>query len=152
MNGKTNFKMNIGASSLVLILIVLVLSTLGILSLSGAKNDLNLAEKNADAVKSYYDAANRAESFIRETDRKLQDLTANGADRRLSDAASLFGDAYNDKDRTVSADIGMDSGRALRVSLSLACKPELRYTLIDYTVYISDDYKIDQARPVWTGN
>ena len=47
-------KVNIGLSSLILIFIVLCLSTFGLLSLSSARGDLELAERGAEAVKAYY--------------------------------------------------------------------------------------------------
>ncbi len=41
---------NIGSASLILIFIVLCLGTFGLLSLSSAKNDLDLAERNGRSV------------------------------------------------------------------------------------------------------
>lgn len=46
-------KVSIGASSLILIFIVLCMATFGLLSLSSAQGDLKLARRNADAVKGY---------------------------------------------------------------------------------------------------
>ena len=46
-------KVHIGAASLVLIFIVLCLATFGLLSLSSAKGDLSLAERQAEAVSAY---------------------------------------------------------------------------------------------------
>ena len=43
-------KVNIGLSSLILIFIVLCLSTFGLLSLSSARGDLELAERGAQAA------------------------------------------------------------------------------------------------------
>ena len=48
-------KVNIGLSSLILIFIVLCLSTFGLLSLSSARGDLELAERGAQAAKEFYD-------------------------------------------------------------------------------------------------
>lgn len=46
-------KVNIGLSSLILIFIVLCLSTFGLLSLSSARGDLELAERGAQAAKEF---------------------------------------------------------------------------------------------------
>ena len=47
-------RMNVGISSLILIFIVLCLVTFGLLSMSSARNDLTMAERNGDSVKKYY--------------------------------------------------------------------------------------------------
>ena len=54
-------KVNIGLSSLILIFIVLCLSTFGLLSLSSARGDLELAERGAEAVKAYYEADSKGQ-------------------------------------------------------------------------------------------
>lgn len=55
---------NIGTTSLILIFVILCLSTFGLLSLSSAKGDLSLAEKNAKAVQAYYEADAAGETFV----------------------------------------------------------------------------------------
>ena len=55
---------NIGTTSLILIFVILCLSTFGLLSLSSAKGDLSLAEKNAKAVQTYYEADAAGETFV----------------------------------------------------------------------------------------
>ena len=52
-------KVNIGASSLILIFIVLCMATFGLLSLSSAQGDLKLAGRNGEAVQAYYEADSR---------------------------------------------------------------------------------------------
>ena len=48
-------KVSIGLLTLILISIVLCLSTFGLLSLSSARGDLELAERGAQAAKEFYD-------------------------------------------------------------------------------------------------
>ena len=51
MDGKSSRnKVSIGASSLILIFIVLCMATFGLLSLSSAQGDLKLARRNAELV------------------------------------------------------------------------------------------------------
>lgn len=57
-------QVNIGTTSLILIFVILCLSAFGLLSLSSAKGDLNLAEKNAKAVQIYYEADAAGEAFV----------------------------------------------------------------------------------------
>ena len=57
-------KVNIGLSSLILIFIVLCLSTFGLLSLSSARGDLELAERGAQAAKEFYEADERIKAAV----------------------------------------------------------------------------------------
>ena len=62
MDGKSSRnKVSIGASSLILIFIVLCMATFGLLSLSSAQGDLKLASRNAEAVTGYYEADNKGQ-------------------------------------------------------------------------------------------
>ena len=65
-------RMNVGISSLILIFIVLCLVTFGLLSMSSARNDLTMAERNGDSVKEYYRADGEGERFIAMIDGKLK--------------------------------------------------------------------------------
>ena len=57
-------KVNIGLSSLILIFIVLCLSTFGLLSLSSARGDLELAERGAQAAKEFYEADSKGQQWL----------------------------------------------------------------------------------------
>lgn len=57
-----------GASSILMIFVVLILTTFGMLSFVTAQADLQLTEKNVDAVESYYEADAQADKIITEID------------------------------------------------------------------------------------
>ena len=64
MNDKqSGGRANIGTSSLILIFIILCLTIFGLLSLSSAGSDWNLAQKNAQSIKGYYEADGKAVEF-----------------------------------------------------------------------------------------
>lgn len=141
---------NIGTTSLILIFIVLCLSTFGLLSLSNAKGDWNLADKNARAVRMYYEADGQGERFVQMVDRALQETGMQGLtgqDRREALAQKLEG--YYQADGTVQTDVGMDFGQALHIELEL--KEDGGYRIRSWNVYNREDYEIDNAIPVWTG-
>ena len=143
-------KINIGTTSLILIFIVLCLSTFGLLSLSNAKGDWNLADKNAGAVRTYYEADAKGEQFVSMVDRILKDTAAAGLvgeDREQALKAEL-GDYYQ-PDGSVQTDIGMDFGQALHIELEL--EGEDGYQIRCWNVYNTEDYEIDDSIPVWTG-
>lgn len=143
-------KINIGTTSLILIFIVLCLSTFGLLSLSNARGDLNLAEKNAGAVRAYYEADASGERFVSMVDGILQDIAARGlreADREQA-LKSELGSFYQ-ADGSVQTDIGMDFGQALHIELEL--DGAAGYQIRCWNVYHTEDYEIDNSIPVWTG-
>ncbi len=141
---------NIGTASLVLIFIVLCLSTFGLLSLSSAKGDWNLADKNAGAVRTYYEADAKGEQFVSMVDRALREAAEEGLtgeDREQVLKTELGG--YYQPDGSVQTDIGMDFGQALHIELEL--EKEKGYRIRSWNVYNTEDYEIDDSIPVWTG-
>ena len=81
MDGKSSRnKVSIGASSLILIFIVLCMATFGLLSLSSAQGDLKLARRNADAVKGYYEADNKGQQWLKGVDEVLMEEMGKGQD------------------------------------------------------------------------
>lgn len=71
-------KVNIGASSLILIFIVLCMATFGLLSLSSAQGDLKLAGRNGEAVRAYYEADSRGQQWLKEVDQVLTEEMGGG--------------------------------------------------------------------------
>ena len=144
-------KANIGSSSLILIFIVLCLATFGILSLSNARRETVLSEKNAAAVQAYYQTDSRGAEFFAQAEQSLKAAPAAApTDAVKTEALAVFGDFYNQETGRFSTDIPMEHGQALRIEL----EPEwdARRCRVDtWRVYQKEDYEIDQSIPVWTG-
>lgn len=143
-------KINIGTTSLILIFIVLCLSTFGLLSLSNARGDWNLAEKNAGAVQTYYEADAQGEQFVRMVDRALAEAEEQGLTGSAREAAlqEILG-AYYQTEGVVQTDIGMDFGQVLHIELEL--HEAAGYEIRCWNVYNREEYEIDNSIPVWTG-
>lgn len=62
------YRIGPGASSLVLIVLVLALTTLGALSIMSAKSEIGLSERTLEMHNNYYAAAARAQDMIAEVD------------------------------------------------------------------------------------
>ena len=134
----------IGSSSLILIFIVLCLATFGILSLGNARREDALSEKNAAAVKAYYQADSQAVEFVGMVDRALSGV------RDKEQVLKMMGDYYQADTGTLCTDIPMESGQALRVELAVdwaarSCR------VLAWNVYQREVYDIDQSIPIWTG-
>lgn len=68
--------MNIGASSLLVIFLILCIAIFATLSLSGAKSNYSFSEKMAEHKTNYYNACNQAEAILDEIDTLLADTAA----------------------------------------------------------------------------
>ena len=145
-------KVSIGASSLILIFIVLCMATFGLLSLSSAQGDLKLARRNADAVKGYYEADNKGQQWLKDVDGVLMEEMGKGQDSAQCslEIKDRLGDLYDRETGLISTDIPMDRGRSLRIELVLMCG-EKRYEVKSWYVYNSEVYEIDTSMPVWGG-
>ena len=146
--------MNSGATSRVLIFIVLCLATFGLLSLSSAKGDLSLAERQAEAVSAYYEADSKGQEWVRQVDAVLQEEMGHSDDSSsASDAVKArLGEIYHQDEGMVVTDIPMERGQSLRIELTLVCGEGMRYQIHSWYVYDSGQYEIDNSMPVWDGS
>lgn len=102
-------RMGVGASSILLILVILSLTLFAVLSLVQAKNDAALTDKTASAVTAFYDADAQAQRLLSQLDAALtagEDLTAIGGVTKAADGWYVFS-------------IGASDGHTLNVSFSV---------------------------------
>lgn len=71
MKRKSSFNLSVGASSILMIFVVLCLTTFGILSYVTANADSKISTKNAETVENYYAAATAAEKKLQAIDDSL---------------------------------------------------------------------------------
>ena len=144
---------NIGTSSLILIFIILCLTIFGLLSLSSAGSDWNLAKKNAQSIAGYYEADNLAVEFTAMVEETLSQcrLASNDEEYRQLVKEKL-GSYYQEESGTVQTDIEMPYVQMLHVELEIDWEEDMGYRILAWNVYHSVDYEIDRSMPVWTGS
>lgn len=144
-------KGSIGSSTLILIFIILCLATFALLSLSNAGGDRNLANKNAEAVRTYYEADSQGEQFVQMVDQAVQEVRQETSDqvKQQQKLAEKLGNYYNADSRTAETDIPMAFDQALHVELAL--DGQANYSIRSWRVYNQKDYEIDNKIPVWDG-
>lgn len=153
---------NIGASSLLVIFLILCLVTFAILTLTSAKSDADFAAKLAHHKMNYYAACNTAESTLDEIDAVLDDAW------QLSDTdtAAVFTEietqltALNSREQlqlsmdftqsepTISYTVAIDDKQNLCVTLTLAAAPakgEAYYRISQWQVQSSGEWNGDQT-------
>lgn len=119
--------MNIGASSLLVIFIVLCIAIFATLSLSSAKSDYSFSENMAQHKADYYAACNEAEHLLDRADAILAETAAVSSDAQnyyeIAEAmmeAKMAGVTNNDQGiPTVSWKIPIDNSQVLDVQLLL---------------------------------
>ena len=157
-NGAMNEKqsggrVSIGTSSLILIFIILSLTVFGLLSLSSAGSDWKLAQKNAEAVKGYYEADSLAVEFAAMVEEVLSRYSRQTDDEEyLRLVKEELGSFFQEETNIVRTDIEMLYGQMLHVELEIYREEEAGYRILCWNVYHSVDYEIDQSIPVWTGS
>lgn len=153
---------NIGASSLLVIFLILCLVTFAILTLTSAKSDADFAEKLAHHKTNYYAACNTAESTLDEIDAILADAW------QLSDTdtAAVFTEIetqltaldsreqlqlsmdFTQSEPTISYAVAIDDKQNLCVTLTLTAAPakgEAYYRISQWQVQSSGEWKGDQT-------
>ncbi len=135
------YKVNIGTPTLILIFMILCLVTFGMLSLSTAKSEWNLAQRSADSVTEYYRADREGEAFYQMV---LQAMDHNTLSLEL-------GDYYDAKTGTISTRIPMKRSQALSIKLTPMPQKAGMIAVSQWKVIQTEDYEIDQSMPVWKG-
>lgn len=146
-------KTSIGSSSLILIFIVLCLATFGLLSLSSARGDWTLAQKNADAVRGYYEADNSGVEFYRMASQKVQkawsELTT--GESFASRMEQELPDYYRADTGMIATEIPMERGQALYIELEAGLDEKDPLSVKTWKVIHTEEYDIDDSLPVWGG-
>ena len=153
---------NIGASSLLVIFLILCLVTFAILTLTSAKSDADFAEKLSHHKMNYYAACNTAESTLDKIDAVLADAW------QLSDTdtAAVFTEIetqltaldsreqlqlsmdFTQSEPTISYAVAIDDKQNLCVTLTLTAAPakgEAYYRISQWQVQASGEWKGDQT-------
>ena len=150
---ETGNRITIGSPSLILIFILICLVTFGMLSLSTAKSEWNLAERNAGAVTEYYRADSLGEDFYRMVAEKVSGIRAQTSDpaeySRLLEQE--LGEFYQPEEGTVVMKIDMERAQALILELVPQFTGEEAVTVSQWKVIQTEDFEIDNSMPVWNG-
>lgn len=68
---KPSYRLGVGASSIIMIFVVLILTTLGVLAFASARSDLSLTARRQVQVSAYYEANDQAQRLLAWVDEAL---------------------------------------------------------------------------------
>jgi hypothetical protein len=136
---KQEYRVGIGASTMLTIFVVLCLATLSLLALSGARGDAALSGRALEMTRAYYEASDRAQRLLAQVDGALAAARAGAADQAayeaLIETLQIEGVSLAFEAGELSFELDAGGGRALSVALSPAGLGEMpRYTLTRYAL------------------
>lgn len=147
------YRANIGTPTLILIFMILCLVTFGMLSLSTAKSEWNLAQRNADSVTEYYRADKEGEIFY-----QLALQTVDHAQKETGDLQTVqntlsreLGDYYDSQTGIISTQIPMKRSQSLSLKLNVLPDQSGKIEVSQWKVIQTEEYEIDHSMPVWKG-
>lgn len=139
---KSEYRMGIGTSSILMIFVVLCLTTLGVLSFASARNNLTLSQKRQTQVESYYAASAEAERILSQIDTILIETRKDTGNFAQNVYARLTKDGrfWVTEDLCVTFYVEINNVQLLQVIVSVE-EPisAKRYTLLEHSVIISAD-------------
>lgn len=125
MNGQQEYRMGVGATSMLMIFVVLALTTLSILSLSSAQSDLSMTRRNVELLTEYYNAAAEAQDVLAQVDASCLTLRETAPNQEAYEKGvsemQIPGEFlhYNSADMSIQFSLDAGGGRALRVELDI---------------------------------
>ncbi len=121
MEKRNEFKINVGGSSIILIIVVFALAIFAVLSIKASNSDLLLAKKTRTAIKEYYAADSQAEEVLAKIDQVL--LEAKKVPKLLEEKLESLPSkpllkTSSERTGTISYEITMNDNATLHVELS----------------------------------
>lgn len=159
MKNKQEYRVGIGATSMLMIFIVLCLTTLAILALSSARTDYSMTERNVEISLSYYGAVNEAQEVIARVDAALLALRADSVDEeaywKAVEALSLDDVQLhhpNEEHLAFSVDAGNDSTVDVVLRVMPLSQANERYQIVKHTLRYIDNWEPENDLKLFTGS
>ena len=135
MNSRSTVSLGPGASSLILIFVVLALSVLGMLSLLTARNDLKFSERSAQVIEAVYRLNEQAEDEQAEESRaQISRILAENAEA-LPEPYELFEDeiAWSEEIQiSLDTDTADDNARTMTLDCAVRILPDPENTRTEW--------------------
>lgn len=156
MKAQSNYSINIGSTSLVMIFAVLCLTVFATMSYLTAVREANLAKKYAQHTTAYYAADSRAVeklNFVNSALSSAQAHSGNEEQRKAFIAAQCS--PLNIQQKTQNGhfylfyDETIDAAQSIQVIIQVDFYPATVYRVIQWKSVYTQDYNIDQSLNVY---
>ena len=135
MNRRSTVSLGPGASSLILIFVVLALSVLGMLSLLTARNDLKFSERSAQVIEAVYRLNEQAEESRAQISRILAESAGVPAAEALLEPFELFEDeiAWSEEIQiSLDTDTADENARTMTLDCAVRILPDPENTRTEW--------------------
>lgn len=150
MNKKKSYGLNIGASSVLVIMVILSLVCFAGLSFASAGADYRLSRKLADRTTAYYEACNKAQVSLLDLSDELSVVYE--ISESASDYEAKIKESFAD---SLTFTYNMNENQALQVTVSpVYADPssDLLYKITSWRIINLTTPELDESLPVFLGN
>jgi hypothetical protein len=121
---KQDYRVGVGATTMLTIFVVLCVATLALLALSGARGDQALTQRASEMTSGYYQASDLAQKILSQLDPAVRKASAEAQDQqefddRLSNL-SIDGISIAYNEGVLSFDVDAGGGRKLSVAVDVS--------------------------------
>lgn len=95
------YHLNVGSASVLLLVVVFALTVFAVLSIRASYNELQMAEKNRDAVQIYYEADAKAEAIFGQISRSYREIVTAKGNVENSDISAIVSSLELDADTVI---------------------------------------------------
>lgn len=163
MNKHKGFNMNIGTSSIILILLVFVLAAFSVRSIKAANNELRLADKTVLSIQEYYAADAKAENIIYVLDEMMVSTEEKQWAGKIEEINQQFEEMYDFEEIVMSEEeegniiysFAMNIGEMAKLQVKVEVTEEKKCHIIEWrTVSERTDevYNLEEDVELWDGN
>lgn len=142
MNSQPEYRVGIGASSIIMIFIVLCLTTLGVLSFASARANLVLTERRQEKVEAFYQTDAKAQALIAAIDSALLKAAQQPAEEFEAHVKALS---------NIDASIQVKGGSRAQFSLPVGDTQTLEVELAIQEPGSAQRYSISKYQLMYTG-
>ena len=150
MRKKKSYGVNIGTSSILVIIVILCLICFAGLSIVSANADFKLSEKLADRTTSYYAATSRANEDLAAIDKEFSLIYQESTGEK--DYFAKIKESYSD---SLTFDYSINDMQSLIVTINPVYPSNLDgdfFTVSRFQIVTTDEPEMDQSLPVFTSN
>lgn len=155
--------MNIGTSSIILILLVFVLAAFSVRSIKAANNELRLADKTVLSIQEYYAADAKAENIIYVLDEMMVSTEEKQWAGKIEEINQQFEEMYDFEEIVMSEEeegniiysFAMNIGEMAKLQVKVEVTEEKKCHIIEWrTVSERTDevYNLEEDVELWDGN
>ena len=114
MQRRIGYQNGVGASSVLMVVVSLLLVAFSVLSFVSAQSDMNLTDTSIESIKKYYDAEYKAQLLLSEIDHVL---SKSAFDESTSELKSLSAELYISADRAIIFIVPINDDKQLQILL-----------------------------------